>query len=83
MDLFTWIIFMYIAGTIIVGWFLFHDGGPAAPLKRDSLMAPGYKPMHNSCIEDSVVEKSKVDGAEREDSRSYSARVATTSGANV
>ena len=60
MDVYSWVIFMYVAGTVLVGWFLLHETGtPGTLRKKDSLVGPTYWGVYNgSAQEDLVGEKS-------------------------
>lgn len=41
MDVYTWVIFMYVAGTLIIGWFLLHEITPSYKSK-EKFVAPSY-----------------------------------------
>jgi hypothetical protein len=34
MDIYCWVIFLYVAGTVTVGWFLLYEVGPVGPSRR-------------------------------------------------
>ncbi len=72
MDVYTWVIFMYVAGTILVGWFLLNETGtPVSPLKKDSLIAPGYWAVYSAAVQDEAVsEKSAKPGDVDDESES-------------
>lgn len=42
MDIYTWVIFLYVAGTLTVGWFLFHEVGPSSHRRKDKVVGPTY-----------------------------------------
>ena len=42
MDVYTWVIFLYVAGTVMVGWFLLHEAGPVGHTRKDKHVGPTY-----------------------------------------
>lgn len=42
MDIYTWIIFLYVAGTMLVGWYLFHEALPSGIRSKDKFVGPSY-----------------------------------------
>lgn len=42
MDVYTWVIFLYVAGTLMVGWFLLHEAGPVGHKRKDKFVGPSY-----------------------------------------
>lgn len=60
MDVYTWVIFMYVAGTVIVGWFLLHEGvSSVTPAKKESLVGHGCRTVYSSLTEECVKNGSK------------------------
>lgn len=58
MDLYTWVIFMYVAGTILIGWFLLHESStPGHRMKKDGLVAPANIYAATASHEDAVAER--------------------------
>lgn len=76
MDVYSWVIFMYVAGTILVGWFLLHETGtPGTLKKKDSLVGPTYWGVYNGSGQDDLagertIKLQDVDG-ETENSTAY------------
>lgn len=44
MDIYSWVIFLYVAGIVVVGWFLFNEvGAPSGwRQKKGSMVGPTY-----------------------------------------
>lgn len=44
MDIYSWVIFLYVAGTLVVGWFLLNEAGVPAGWrqKKGSMVGPTY-----------------------------------------
>jgi hypothetical protein len=44
MDIYSWVIFLYVAGTLVVGWFLLNETGMPAGWrqKKGSMVGPTY-----------------------------------------
>ena len=42
MDVYTWVIFLYVAGTLMVGWFLLHEVHPTSHKRKDKFVGPSY-----------------------------------------
>lgn len=47
MDVYTWVIFLYVAGTLIVGWFLLHEVTPGGLRHKDKTVGPTYWGIYN------------------------------------
>lgn len=53
MDVYTWVIFLYVAGTLTVGWFLLHEVVPAGLRSKDKHVGPTYWGIYNGALVDS------------------------------
>ena len=44
MDIYSWVIFLYVAGTLVVGWFLLNEAEPGGfwKQKKGTLVGPTY-----------------------------------------
>lgn len=44
MDIYSWVIFLYVAGTLVVGWFLLNETGAPSDWikKKGTLVGPTY-----------------------------------------
>jgi hypothetical protein len=47
MDVYTWVIFLYVAGTLVVGWFLLHEATPVGLRHKDKSVGPTYWGIYN------------------------------------
>lgn len=47
MDVYTWVIFLYVAGTLMVGWFLLHEVHPTSHKRKDKFVGPSYWGIYN------------------------------------
>ncbi len=47
MDVYTWVIFLYVAGTLTVGWFLLHEVHPTSHRRKEKLVGPNYWGIYN------------------------------------
>lgn len=46
MDIYSWVIFMYVAGTVVVGWFLLHEVS-SVPKTKQKFVGPSYWGFYN------------------------------------
>ncbi|MBX9688671.1 MAG: hypothetical protein K2X27_18325 [Candidatus Obscuribacterales bacterium] len=53
MDVYTWVIFLYVAGTLTVGWFLLHEALPTSHKSKEKFVGPTYWGFYNGSIHDS------------------------------
>lgn len=49
MDVYSWVIFMYVAGTMIVGWLLLVETNFLNFKKREKLVGPTYWGAYTDC----------------------------------
>lgn len=47
MDVYTWVIFLYVAGTLMVGWFLLHEVNPTGHKSKDRQVGASYWGVYN------------------------------------
>ncbi len=67
MDVYTWVIFLYVAGTLTVGWFLLHEVHPTSHRRKDKLVGPTYWGIYNGVAFDEGVKSIKLHELEDEE----------------
>ncbi|MBY0358535.1 MAG: hypothetical protein K2W82_11085 [Candidatus Obscuribacterales bacterium] len=56
MDVYSWMIFLYVAGTMVIGWFLLSELLPSFKGK-DKFVGPTYWGMYDGAKEELATEK--------------------------